>query len=117
MDSRVSLGSVVLVALLHAGEHLLAVRVIELVGRSTEVRLEESTERGDGNGTSGGSDNLGGVGRSEEKWGMNLESLEIGMSELTNGHGVATLEGMSGNEGGVSVIYIQIIYVNKLCKC
>lgn len=70
----------------------------------TEVRGEEVSEaRGS---RSGGFVvvSLDGVGRSEEHGGLNLESLEIGMLELTGGVNPSSLEGVTSNVGGMSVI-------------
>lgn len=47
---------------------------------------------------------LNGVSRLEEHGSLNLESLEIGMLELTGGVNPSSLEGVSSNVGGMSVI-------------
>ena len=93
-----------LVAPLHVLKHLSATSVTELVGRPAEVGGEESAEGGDRESTSGCAHDLIGVRRSEQELSVHLETLDIRVGELTDGHAIDTLEGMAWDHGAVSVI-------------
>ena len=97
-----------LVASLHVLEHLSALGVAQLVSRSTEVVGEERAEGWDRGGNSNGTGNLQRVGRSEQVGGVDLESLHIGMLEHANGLVSIGLEGVTGNERGMCVVYTAV---------
>ena len=95
--------SVVFVTSLKSFQHLSA-GTTERVGGVSEVGLEELSERRNAGSSGGTSDNLGRVGRSEENGGVNLEFLHVGVVKHTSGVNPTSLEWMSSNIGGMSMI-------------
>ena len=75
-----------------------------MVGRPTEVALEESAERRSGGGSVDEARSLHGVGRSEQERSIDLEALHIGVEEVAVAHDPGALEGMASDEGGVGVV-------------
>ena len=94
-----------LVTFLHVLEHLSALGIAHGVGGATEVCGEEGTEGWDAwsSWCSVTWDGLG-VGWSEEVGGVDLESLEVGVSKLTHRDASSSLEWMSSHKGGMGVI-------------
>jgi hypothetical protein len=95
---------VALVAGLHAGHHLTAVSVAKVVRCVTEVGSEEVGERGSRSGGGNVVGVLDWVWGLEEHGGLNLESLEIGVLELAGGENPSSLERVSSNVSGMSVV-------------
>ena len=95
----------VLVASLHVLKHLSALAVAETVGAASEVRGEEGTEGGDAGGDGSGTSHGVGVRRREEEGRVDLETLQVGVSELANREAVHTLEGVASHESGMRVVY------------
>ena len=102
---------VCLVAILKILEHLAALWAAHLVGGSTEVSGEESTERWNGSGSGEEVMNLRGVGWEESDRGVDLESLHFWVQKEACRVDVATLESVSGNKLGMSVILTSEITV------
>ena len=105
----VSGGGVVLEALLHSTEEGLASGVLEVGGGGAEVALEEGAEAGHGSRSHGSAGHFGWVGGCEEHGRVDLEPLEVGVGELADAGGPATLEWVSGDPGGMCVVLEEIV--------
>lgn len=100
----VSAVRVSLVASLQVSHHLGAVSVAQVVGCVTEVAREEVGERRSRRGGGLVVRVLNWVWGLEKHGCLNLESLEIGMLKLTSGEDPSSLEGVSSNVSGMSVV-------------
>ena len=96
---------VVLVTLPHAAEHLTGGGVLHVEGSATEVGVKEVGEGGHLLLLSNVADSLEGVWWHEENWGSNSELGHFRIGKHTDRHHVSTLEGVTGDERGVSVVY------------
>ena len=95
---------VVQVALAHVAEHLAGCGVLHRQSLATEVSIEKVRERGNSLFLLNVADGLEGVWGHEENWSSDRELSHFGISKHTDRHHVTTLEGMTGNEVGVSVV-------------
>ena len=91
--------------LLHSFEELaaLVVRDVQILG--SEVCAEEVRERWSCCDSGGVVWVLAWEGRFEQDCALHGEPLQVGMEELTSGVNPRSLEGMTSNHGGMSVIY------------
>lgn len=95
---------VVLVALLHALEHLASFGVTHVEAFISKVSAEEVGEGGHAVGTVHGAGHLQRVGGREEEGRSNLESSHLGVSEHTSGSDPTTLEGVTSDKSRMRVV-------------
>ncbi len=90
--------------LLHSLEELCALIIGDVKALAAEVGGEELGEAGNGGDSQVIIRILAGEGRLEEDGGLQTESLQIGVQELTCGVNPGTLEGVTGDHGRVGVV-------------
>ena len=95
---------VVKVALAHVRKHLACSGVLHRQSHAAEVCIEEVREGGHRLLLLDVADRLEGVWGHEENWRSDRELSHFGVSKHTDRHHVATLEGVTGDEFGVSVV-------------
>lgn len=90
--------------LFHSFEELAALIIGDVEALAAEVGGEELGEAGNGGGNQGIVRILAGEGRLEEHCGLQTESLQVGVQELTCGENPRTLEGVTSDHGRVGVV-------------